>query len=158
MLGKGLESLIPQKGNNSGNHDGHDNGQDLGIANHGSTVLSGSPLKDQSPLEEEKSVNSNPAPVDEPVQPVQKSIEDRELRIEGKSEILNPQSSILNPKKEEITGSIFHIEVDKVSPNPGQPRRNFNEVALQDLARSIREFGFLQPLVVSKIEKETPTG
>ena len=30
--------------------------------------------------------------------------------------------------------------------------------ALRELASSIREFGFLQPLVVSKMEKETPTG
>ncbi len=56
------------------------------------------------------------------------------------------------------TDAIFHIEVEKITPNPGQPRRNFDEAALRDLAHSIREFGFLQPLVVSKIEKETPTG
>ncbi len=53
---------------------------------------------------------------------------------------------------------IFHIEVDKISPNPNQPRREFKEEAIRNLANSIREFGFLQPLVVSRIEKETPTG
>lgn len=54
--------------------------------------------------------------------------------------------------------SIFHIEVDKIHPNPNQPRREFNQDAIRELASSIREFGLLQPLVVSKIEKETPTG
>lgn len=54
--------------------------------------------------------------------------------------------------------SIFHIEVEKIAPNPNQPRRNFDEAGLRDLAHSIREFGFLQPLVVSKIEKETSAG
>jgi ParB family chromosome partitioning protein len=54
--------------------------------------------------------------------------------------------------------SIFHIEIEKITPNPNQPRRHFDEDALRELAGSIREFGFLQPLVVSKVEKETPTG
>ncbi len=54
--------------------------------------------------------------------------------------------------------AIFHIEVEKVKPNPHQPRRHFNEEGIRELAASIREFGFLQPIVVTKIEKETPTG
>lgn len=53
---------------------------------------------------------------------------------------------------------IFHIEVEKITPNPNQPRRDFNETAIRDLANSIREFGILQPIVVSKIGKETPDG
>jgi ParB family chromosome partitioning protein len=57
-----------------------------------------------------------------------------------------------------ISGSIYQIEVEKIEPNPDQPRRHFNEVALHDLARSIREFGFLQPLVVTKVERETHNG
>lgn len=54
--------------------------------------------------------------------------------------------------------AIFHIEVDKISPNPHQPRRNFDETAIRELAASIREFGILQPLVVTKEEREVPTG
>jgi ParB family chromosome partitioning protein len=54
--------------------------------------------------------------------------------------------------------SIFHIEIEKITPNPDQPRRHFDQDALHELASSIREFGFLQPLVVSKMEKETSTG
>ncbi len=54
--------------------------------------------------------------------------------------------------------AIFHIEVDKIQPNPFQPRKNFNEESLKELAGSISEFGILQPVIVSKIEKETPTG
>lgn len=54
--------------------------------------------------------------------------------------------------------SIYHIEIEKITPNPDQPRRHFDEEGLRELAGSIREFGFLQPLVVSKAEKETPTG
>jgi ParB family chromosome partitioning protein len=52
----------------------------------------------------------------------------------------------------------FQIEVEKIVPNPEQPRRYFDEGALRDLASSIREFGIIQPLVVSKVSKETETG
>jgi ParB family chromosome partitioning protein len=54
--------------------------------------------------------------------------------------------------------AIYYIEVEKVRPNPDQPRREFNEDALRELASSIREFGLLQPIVVSKVEKDTEKG
>ncbi len=54
--------------------------------------------------------------------------------------------------------SIFHIEVEKIKPNPYQPRRDFDEENLRELAQSIREFGIIQPIIISKIIKETETG
>lgn len=48
--------------------------------------------------------------------------------------------------------SIFWIEVDKIKPNPYQPRREFDEQALNSLADSIRQYGVLQPLVVTRQE------
>ncbi|MEK7641194.1 MAG: ParB/RepB/Spo0J family partition protein [Patescibacteria group bacterium] len=57
-----------------------------------------------------------------------------------------------------IQGPVFLIEVDKISPNPQQPRRNFDPELLRDLANSIREFGILQPIVVTKVEKEGELG
>jgi len=57
-----------------------------------------------------------------------------------------------------IQGPVFLIETEKIVPNPQQPRREFNEEALRDLANSIREVGLLQPVIVSKIEKETEFG
>lgn len=53
---------------------------------------------------------------------------------------------------------IFHIEVDKIKPNPHQPRRDFDEESLEELASSIREFGILHPLVVTKHEVPTDFG
>lgn len=41
-----------------------------------------------------------------------------------------------------------HIPVERVIPNPDQPRRAFNEEALTDLAASIKEKGIIQPLIV----------
>ncbi len=57
-----------------------------------------------------------------------------------------------------IQGPVFLIEADRISPNPYQPRREFNEQELQELASSIREFGVLQPIIVTKIEQETEMG
>jgi len=54
--------------------------------------------------------------------------------------------------------AIFLIELDKIKPNPHQPRRLFNEESIKELAASIQEFGILQPLLVSKIEEETENG
>jgi ParB family chromosome partitioning protein len=56
------------------------------------------------------------------------------------------------------SNSIFFIETDKIFPNPYQPRREFEEGPLKDLADSIRQYGVLQPLTVSRVEKETPDG
>lgn len=53
---------------------------------------------------------------------------------------------------------IFHIEPDRIDPNPHQPRRHFDEETLRELAHSIREFGILQPLVVSKVEEDSESG
>jgi ParB family chromosome partitioning protein len=54
--------------------------------------------------------------------------------------------------------SIFWIEVAKIKPNPFQPRREFNEDRLRDLADSIRQYGVLQPLVLTRHEQEREDG
>lgn len=48
--------------------------------------------------------------------------------------------------------SIFWIDVDKIKPNPYQPRKEFDEARLKDLADSIGMYGVLQPLVVTRRE------
>ena len=54
--------------------------------------------------------------------------------------------------------SIFWIDVDKIEPNPYQPRREFNQMELQSLSDSIRQYGVLQALVVTRKEFEKPEG
>lgn len=53
--------------------------------------------------------------------------------------------------------SVFWVEVDRIAPNPYQPRRDFSEEHLKSLAESIRQYGVLMPLVVTRkdIEKES---
>jgi ParB family chromosome partitioning protein len=54
--------------------------------------------------------------------------------------------------------SVYWVETDKIQPNPYQPRREFNEEALKSLAESIRQYGLLQPLTVTRLEVEKPDG
>lgn len=54
--------------------------------------------------------------------------------------------------------SIFWIEIDKIKPNPFQPRKEFDEHKLRDLADSIKQYGILQPLVVTRREIEKSDG
>lgn len=56
------------------------------------------------------------------------------------------------------SNSIFWVDIEKVKPNPFQPRREFDEDRLRDLSDSIRQYGVLQPLVVSREEKITEEG
>lgn len=54
--------------------------------------------------------------------------------------------------------AIFWVEVEKIKPNPYQPRRDFDEVQLRSLSDSIRQYGVLQALVVTRKEFEKPEG
>ena len=69
--------------------------------------------------------------------------------------------SLIPKKKEKIKEflptkkeAIFNIEINKVRPNPHQPRKEFDQEGLDALADSIKEYGILQPLLVSRIESK----
>lgn len=54
--------------------------------------------------------------------------------------------------------SVYWVEVNRIEPNPYQPRREFQEDALKSLAESIRQYGILQPLTVTRTEVQKPDG
>jgi ParB family chromosome partitioning protein len=52
----------------------------------------------------------------------------------------------------QVAGAYFEeVAVGSITPNPRQPRRNFDEEALEELSASITEVGLLQPVVVRKL-------
>ena len=53
------------------------------------------------------------------------------------------------------TSSINEIELSKITPNPDQPRRVFDEEALEELAVSIRKIGVIQPITLRKMDDDT---
>lgn len=57
-----------------------------------------------------------------------------------------------------INNAVFWVEVEKIKPNPFQPRREFDEARLSELAESIRMYGILQPLVVTRKEIQKEDG
>ena len=52
----------------------------------------------------------------------------------------------------EGSSNLNEVEINMIEPNPNQPRREFDEDALQELATSIRELGIIQPITVRKQE------
>ena len=50
-----------------------------------------------------------------------------------------------------VRDSIAQISVDKILPNPFQPRKSFDGEALEEMSRSIKHYGVLQPITVRKI-------
>lgn len=54
--------------------------------------------------------------------------------------------------------SVYWVEVDRILPNPYQPRIEFDEANLKSLAESIRQYGVLQPLVVTSKDREKEDG
>lgn len=104
--------------------------------------------------------------VDEPItlkQPESFFIMEEETKTEEpvKTEVEIPESKkpeeIVNTFEEKVSygdAKIQEIDITKVVPNPYQPRKIFEEKALQELADSIREHGVIQPIVVT----ETPSG
>ncbi|MEG1545936.1 MAG: ParB/RepB/Spo0J family partition protein [Bacteroides sp.] len=57
--------------------------------------------------------------------------------------------------KTEGSSSINEIEIDKIVANPNQPRREFDQVALQELAESIKEIGIIQPITLRKLSDDS---
>src|SRR5215468_7428287 len=58
----------------------------------------------------------------------------------------------LASERPEVDGAYFdEIAIGAITPNPRQPRQNFDEDTLEELASSIREVGLLQPVVVRKV-------
>ena len=50
--------------------------------------------------------------------------------------------------QDEKMSELRHVRISEISPDPSQPRKNFDEEALEEMALSIKEHGILQPLVV----------
>ncbi|MDI6821230.1 MAG: ParB/RepB/Spo0J family partition protein [Patescibacteria group bacterium] len=146
MAGKGLESLIPKKYYKEPEKSQAPIASSMSQKKESVSYLRGVPAAPQTG-------KSYPFPFGE------RSIHLEPRSYERDSRATEEVIYYAHPKKEQTYNeSIFHIEVDKIKPNPYQPRKEFNEESLEELAQSIREFGVLQPLVVSKVVRETEHG
>lgn len=69
----------------------------------------------------------------------------------GMEALINDQLSGLKDKERDKDG-VLEIDINKIEPNRKQPRKYFDEVALEDLAASIKEYGIIQPVIVKTVE------
>lgn len=63
-------------------------------------------------------------------------------------------SALINNDENVDQSRVEEIFIDQIEPNPFQPRSNFDEDALNELANSIQEKGVIQPITVRKIKAE----
>ena len=63
----------------------------------------------------------------------------------------DPKEEIEENEKE-LKGKVLNLKITEVEPNKNQPRKSFNEESLDELAESIKEYGLIQPIIVTKEE------
>ena len=56
-----------------------------------------------------------------------------------------------NDNSDELVGKVIDLEIDKIEVNPYQPRTQFREEAIGELAESIKTLGIIQPVTVRKL-------
>lgn len=64
----------------------------------------------------------------------------------------NDIKSVEDKGADKVVGNIIELELDAIEVNPFQPRSNFNEETLTELATSIKELGVIQPITVRKLD------
>ncbi|MBR9854963.1 MAG: ParB/RepB/Spo0J family partition protein [Algicola sp.] len=64
----------------------------------------------------------------------------------------NDIKSVSDKNADQVIGNVVELDVNSIEVNPFQPRSNFNDEALEELASSIRELGIIQPITVRKLD------
>jgi len=74
----------------------------------------------------------------------------------GLSALLNdPENdikSVSDKNADQVIGNVVELDINSIEVNPFQPRSNFNDETLEELASSIRELGIIQPITVRKLD------
>jgi ParB family chromosome partitioning protein len=74
-------------------------------------------------------------------------------RLSQEEKLSDSVLSLLKPEGEQHDRAVRQIAVDRITPNPKQPRIAADPAALDDLTASIREHGVLQPILVRPLER-----
>jgi len=74
-------------------------------------------------------------------------------RLSQEEKLSDSVLSLLKPEGEQHDRAVRQIAVDRITPNPKQPRIAADPAALEDLTASIREHGVLQPILVRPLER-----
>ena len=63
-----------------------------------------------------------------------------------------PHKSDENNEKEVVNNGIVYLDINEIKPNLNQPRKQFNEEKIDELASSIEQYGVIQPIVLRKAD------
>lgn len=75
--------------------------------------------------------------------------QERRALGKGLSALLSTGDLDVNPNNDN-TNQVVELDVNLIVPNQNQPRKNFSDIELKELADSIKEFGILQPIILKK--------
>lgn len=89
---------------------------------------------------------------DEPDQVIEEKIEKKAEKATAKETKTVKETKEVSKTSKGQVGEIVDIEISKIHPNPNQPRKNFDETALNELAASIKIHGIIQPIVINEEE------
>lgn len=64
----------------------------------------------------------------------------------------NDIQSVSDKNADKVIGNVVELDITTIEVNPFQPRSNFNDETLEELASSIRELGIIQPITVRKLD------
>ena len=168
-LGQGLNALIPPKNKANNSSNGNNN------------FPQPSPLEERITQKINDTVNNFPEALKSNNSVIKEEINNEEKAKESLANLSNTfrsdfQEEAKSEKKELLPDNnifeeksstsnvnlkeerVFQIETEKIKPNPYQPRHLFSEDSIRELADSIRQFGILEPLIVTRVEKETDKG
>jgi ParB family chromosome partitioning protein len=73
-------------------------------------------------------------------------------RLSEERELSPSIISLLSPEGSSRAQGVRHVPIDRIDPNPEQPRMSFDPDSLNELAASLREHGVLQPVLVRPID------
>ena len=137
-MAKGLESLIPQ-GNPSARKKEESQADQSGTQTK----------QEKKPASGSKTVKKSASAAKSKKKTTASAVtEEKEAKAE-KSAAVRTQSAETEPEK----NVPVELRISQVVPNQNQPRTEFDEAALEELADSIRQFGVIQPLLVQKSGK-----
>ena len=72
----------------------------------------------------------------------------------GLSALLDDSRSLSSSNKY-VVGNVVELLLDQIEVNPFQPRTNFNQESIEDLAKSIQALGVIQPITVRKTDSDS---
>jgi len=69
---------------------------------------------------------------------------------EGLDDALSPTAALTRESSTRNAAEVMLVDINQIDPNPAQPRKIFDENSIKELANSLKQDGFLQPIVVSQ--------